>query len=999
MSRLTAAGALILLCGSAFATTFGRSKVQTSVPDWWELRSQNATVYYPRGSEEAAESLMVIATRELAELGRYFGYMPDHAVPIVLYGSPSTFRQTNISTSEIGEGVGGFTEFFKGRVVVPYTGYWSEFRHVVEHEINHAFVLDMLYSTSIENIIRSRAPLWTMEGLAEYTSLGWDRDSEAEFRDMVIANGISSIEELSRRSDYIVYRQGQAVYHFIATRYGDERLRRFVRSLRGSGDLQEALDHALGMSVDQLNQRFIEWARETYWAEVAWRESPSDVARPVGRRKQIQSARPFISPDGRYVAGVESHHARFALTVRSAVDGEVVDRVFTGGGLYDVDISPMYRSGGFSPGADTLAYVYHHLDGDRLAIRSLEGEGRELPVRMDLIREPTWSPDGRYIAFGGLEEGQLDVYVHDLLSGETGRLTETHGGERDLSWTRQGLLFTAESRTGDSTYVVRADAGSVVDTLMTGGAGLRYPNATPDGLLFLSDRHHYPDLYLRTPQGDVERLTALYRTVESVTWADSLEAAAFATSDWNGRNVFIADDITRRRVSIDRGAGLRRAAAGEAGAEPPAHTAAVPPEHRRGREETSQPPRRETGTPSEAPERGSAPPEGSPPAADGPGGPSREQPPDAVTGLRVAPYEPRLSLDYVTALASFDSYLGLAGYTQFLFSDVLAHHRLLLNVNLNGDVTDADAVVRYAYLPHRLDLGGTIYRTTRRYLFRFDDGHLEEIRDVDMGAVASASYPLSEAFSVRGETGYRTIGRQGVWNSDADYEANVTFGAAGLVFDNARWGYVGPRVGTRARLGMEIAPDLLDSTSYYLASADLRHYTWVSGRVTLAMRLAGATSWGRDAPKFFLGGAVPHRLIWGEVDEVSDLLGFYSNYADMLRGYDYGALEGRRYVSSTMELRVPFIDRLQLAAPIPMTLSNGRGVIFLDMGTAFNDPEDFHGASTDRGYELDDIKAGIGFGFRLNLGYFVLREDTAWRTTVRGISAKPEHYFALGAEF
>jgi outer membrane protein assembly factor BamA len=372
---------------------------------------------------------------------------------------------------------------------------------------------------------------------------------------------------------------------------------------------------------------------------------------------------------------------------------------------------------------------------------------------------------------------------------------------------------------------------------------------------------------------------------------------------------------------------------------------------------------------------------------------------DAVTGLRVAPYEPRLSLDYVNALASFDSYLGLAGYTQFLFSDVLAHHRLLLNVNLNGDVTDADAVVRYAYLPHRLDLGGTIYRTTRRYLFRFDDGHLEDIRDVDMGVVASASYPLSEAFSVRGETGYRTISRQGVWNSDADYEANVTFGAAGLVFDNARWGYVGPRVGTRARLGMEIAPDLLDSTNYYLASADLRHYTWVSGRVTLAMRLAGATSWGRDAPLFFLGGAVPHRLIWGEVDEVSDLLGFYSNYADMLRGYDYGALEGRRYVSSTMELRVPFIDRLQLAAPLPVTLSNGRGVIFLDMGTAFNDPEDFHGASTDRGYELDDIKAGIGFGFRLNLGYFVLREDTAWRTTIRGISAKPEHYFALGAEF
>jgi hypothetical protein len=993
MARFLLAGALLLLTTASVATTFGRSKVQTTLPDWWELRSQNATVYYPRGSEEAAESLMVIATAELAELGRYFGYMPDHPVPIVLYSSPSTFRQTNISTAEIGEGVGGFTEFFKGRVVVPYTGYWSEFRHVVEHEINHAFVLDMLYSMSIQDIVRSRAPLWTMEGLAEYTSLGWDRESEAEFRDMVIAGSIASIQELSRRADYLVYRQGQAIYHFIASRYGDERLRRFVRALRGSG-LEKALDEALGMSVEQLNQRFLEWARETYWAELAWRESPDDVGRPVGRGERLQVASPFVSPDGRYVAGVEPHHARFALTVRSTVDGEVEERIFTGGGLYDVDITPMYRAGGFSPGSDTLAYVYHHLDGDRLAIRGLAGEGRELDVRMDLLREPTWSPDGRYIAFGGMDDGQLDVYVHDLLTGGTSRLTETHAGERDLSWSSRGLIFVQEASYGDSARVLLADRREILDTLITGGPALRHPIATDDGLLFLSDRDGYPDIYLRTNEGAVNRLTALYRSVESLSWADSLEALAFAASDWSGRNVFIADDITDRRVSVARGEGLEVTSGGDGEAGPPDHTAQVPPEHRRPPARTHRP-----RTHAPVPDSVSAPSAGRGSGGREAGQSSAAPAERAAGGLRVAPYEPRLSLDYVNALASFDSYLGLAGYTQFLFSDVLAHHRLMVNVNLNGDVTDADAVVGYSFLPYRTDFGGTLYRTTRRYLFRFDDGHLEEVRDVDMGAAAGASYPVSEALSLRAETGYRSISRQGVWNSEADYGANVTYAAAALVFDNARWGYVGPRVGTRLKLGMEAAPDLLDSTNYYLASADLRTYTWVSSRVTLAMRLAGATSWGRDAPVYFIGGAVPHRLIWGEVDEVSDVLGFYANYADMLRGYDYGDLEGRRYVTSTVEMRVPFIDRLSLAAPIPMTLSNGRGVLFIDAGTAFNDPDSFHGASTDRGYELDDIKAGIGFGFRINLGYFVLREDTAWRTTIRGISAKPEHYFALGAEF
>lgn len=57
----------------------------------------------------------------------------------------------------------------------------------------------------------------------------------------------------------------------------------------------------------------------------------------------------------------------------------------------------------------------------------------------------------------------------------------------------------------------------------------------------------------------------------------------------------------------------------------------------------------------------------------------------------------------------------------------------------------------------------------------------------------------------------------------------------------------------------------------------------------------------------------------GESRELDDLLGFYTNYGDMLRGLDYTELSGRNYVSTTAELRVPFIRTISstLRSPSP----------------------------------------------------------------------------------
>src|SRR5207248_6188481 len=55
-------------------------------------------------------------------------------IPLIVYSSHQHFEQTNVSPGFLPEGVQGFTEFTKGRVVIPYTGSYGEFRHVIHQD-------------------------------------------------------------------------------------------------------------------------------------------------------------------------------------------------------------------------------------------------------------------------------------------------------------------------------------------------------------------------------------------------------------------------------------------------------------------------------------------------------------------------------------------------------------------------------------------------------------------------------------------------------------------------------------------------------------------------------------------------------------------------------------------------------------------------------------------------------------------------------------------------
>ncbi|MEZ4690740.1 MAG: hypothetical protein R3A12_11390 [Ignavibacteria bacterium] len=125
-------------------------------------------------------------------------YNISNRIPFVVFNSHNDNRN-NVIDEYLPEGVGGVTELFKNRINVPFEGDYEKFRHVIHHELLHAFMNDMFYGGTLQNIISRNIslsfPLWYTEGMAEVQSLyGLDKQTDMFMRDAIINNNVPPLD-------------------------------------------------------------------------------------------------------------------------------------------------------------------------------------------------------------------------------------------------------------------------------------------------------------------------------------------------------------------------------------------------------------------------------------------------------------------------------------------------------------------------------------------------------------------------------------------------------------------------------------------------------------------------------------------------------------------------------------------------------------------------------------------------------------------------------------
>ncbi len=176
------------------AQYFGRNKVQYERFDFRVLKTSHFDIYFYPPEKAAADYAGRMAERWYARLSSILDHELSGRQPLILYASAPEFQQTNAVGGSIGEGTGGVTEALRRRIVLPTGGTLSDLDHVIGHELVHAFQYDITGSGRPNSLgalpAASQLPLWFIEGMAEYLSIGpeapqtamWMRGALARYR-------------------------------------------------------------------------------------------------------------------------------------------------------------------------------------------------------------------------------------------------------------------------------------------------------------------------------------------------------------------------------------------------------------------------------------------------------------------------------------------------------------------------------------------------------------------------------------------------------------------------------------------------------------------------------------------------------------------------------------------------------------------------------------------------------------------------------------------------
>lgn len=983
-----------LLCGvasPAAAQYFGRNKVQYRTFDFQVLTTEHFDIHYYPEEEAAARDAARMAERWYARLSRLLGHDLSSRQPLILYASHPHFEQTNVIEGHLGEGTGGVTESLKRRIVMPVGGGPAETDHVLGHELVHAFQYDILGANL-------NLPLWFIEGMAEYLSVGSsDPHTAVWLRDAALNETLPTLAQLNNPR-YFPYRFGHAFWAYVGGRWGDRAVAEILHTAAGprtasgrsvpSGDPIAIIELVLGVDDEELSKQ---WHTEIL----------ASMLRPLGDRSTEAGRRliqpeddnelnvgPVLSPDGRRVAFLSSRsRLSIDLYVADAATGRIERKLIsTAADPHYDSLQFISSAGAWDPTGQRLAIAAIRGGKPVLAIYNADNGDREREIELadvDEIFHPAWSHDGRQIAFSGLAGGYSDLWVLDLESGSARKLTTDAFADMQPSWSPDGrrLLFltdrfssSLESLQFGEYELAVMEVASARATRLATFDGVRHnsPQWTREGAIyFIAYPDGVPDVYTLSSEGGTPRRVT--RLITGATAITPTSPALSASADGSRVAVVVYRDATYEIHAIE---GERLSGMEAAPVRLSVDAGQLVPQTRRDADVDQILSSPRFGLPAQA--------------ADS-----------------VEDYDPSLSLDYIGQEFGVTTFNSLGGYVgggiAFAFSDMLGDHMVSSLLQVNGSFEDFGGQIGYLNRTRRWNWGGFVEQVpyvTGGYATGLDTVNGREVfveqlvrdRTVDRRVMGIAQYPFSRSrrfevgASVRHLTFNRDIDTRGFSLTtgellfqdefDQSLAEPLTLGevTAALVNDTSLFGATGPILGHRSRF--EVTPTWGD-LQFTNVIADARQYVMPFTPLTVAGRFLHIGRYGADA-------------------ESTRLTPLFVGYPSLVRGYDIGSFDfsdcqtfdatcpaidqliGSKLMVAGVELRAPlvglFTGRLEYG-PVPAEL-----VGFFDAGVAWDNntrPQGF-GDGT-RGWARS-----YGGGVRVNAFGFAIVELLAARPMDRG---------------
>jgi len=907
--------AVALLCPAAdvsaqtpYVPYYGKNIVRYDRFDWHIYKTEHFEIYYYTGVDKHLERIAGYAESAYQQISADLKHDLAFKIPLIVFKTHSEFEQENVIPGAAQEGVGAFAESTRNRMLLPLDSPPDLLYHLIVHELTHIFEFDIIP----QSLVRQSTPLWVAEGLSDYMTGLWRPIDLMTVRDAAIADIIPKMSRLEgygqTNNPRLVYNLGHAAFEFIESKWGKEGLRQFLFSMRkniiGGGD--SAFQTAFQLDGDDFDQQFDRYLKARF-KPFRDKETPADYGKnlaPNPERSSFMDAfsvEPSPSGDLLATATVNRKSREMDIVLISAKDGKVIRNLTPGfdqGMGFDYIVTPGERWitipwMTWASAGDRLAYVVRKEKYKAIVIQNVLTRKIEKRIELKTVDEPespTFSPDGRRIAFAALQNGIGDIFTLDLESGKVENLTKDDFADYAPTFSPDGKTVVYLARISGNEKLFKLDVATGKKTQLTFGthddAAAKFTDA--ETVIFPStatdpNKAIEPEV---ARNGSIYNLWTLsLKTGELKQWTDTIGG--------NFSPVVLRDGKTTRTAFVsyykgdyelhmlDRKDAAMTANTSDFGAPGPIIDFQAPLSHTLIAENA----RRKGGWDKLFLE-------GRPPINVG-----------------------------VTSGGN------LFGGSAVSFTDVLGDKRVDFFVSSMSQYrTFAGSMIN---LEHRFQYALQAYWQDEFYYAQLAGIYYDPVYDpfIDRklatstrsirGATAFGIYPLSRYSRVELSAGFayvkESLNDQGLAAVPITGQSNFRTGwyaplALSFVQETTLFREFGPLAGGTMKLSYEVAPPVTKNLSWQAVDGDVRKYFKIGSTSLLAFRAKGYKSWGSTPSYTYFGGN-----------------------SDM-RGYDYLEFIGQTAFFGNAELRFPLIDAM--ATPIGI-IGGVRGVFFANMGGAW----------------------------------------------------------------
>ncbi len=940
------------------AQYFGRNRPSYRSFDFEVYESPNFAIYHYFENDSVVNSLANSFEKWYQRHLVLFGDTFDQPSPILIYRNHPEFQQTTAVSGSIGVGTQGVTEALKNRVVIPALATNAQTDHVIGHELVHVFHFRSLFiddSLSLNSL--TNLPLWLVEGMAEYFSIGSvDANTSLIIRDAVQRDEFPTLEEMTRDYSYNPYRYGHSFVAFLGRTWGDEIIAPLYKETAKFG-YERAMERIIGLSAETVSGL---WKSATYnHFEAYMKDSLLQIPKGEKLLSEENSGNmniaPSLSPNGEYISFYsEKDLFSLDLYLAEAKTGKIIKKLSstTRGG--DIDAFNFFESvGTWSPEGDKFVHVAVKKGQNQLVLVDVKNPRRTETIKVEgvpIINNPSWSPDGRYMVFSGLVEGVSNLYKLDMETLEVSQLTNDRYSHTQTSFSPDGryLTFATDllpdhmpqdtiSYTFNLAIMDMEDPERKIEVLDV-FVGAKNLNPVFDheqkGIYFLSNRDGFRNLYYyQLENKKVFKMTDFYTGISgitelspAITVARNSGEVAYSYYQDGKYTIYTADNDDFIFEEVDPFDINMEAA--------------------------TLPPLKKTSVT----------------FVDNALSSEIRTPVFPVDSFQTKNYKPEFGLTFIGSSgvgASTSRFgTGMSGGVSMMFSDMTGENQLFSVLAVNGEIYDFGGQVGYVNQKRRINWGGSISHIPYPFAFLNLDEEEVENEDGSVSLVDDLQFIIQRTFETQGglfafypisTTRRIELSASTAWyyfrrdifhtyyvdgffagqdrsKGESPPGFNLQRVSLGYIGDNSYFGMASPMAGQRYRFSME---KMFGEIDMYSATADYRKYFFLKP-FSIAFRGAHYGRYGKDAFNdlfypLFLG--YPGYMRGFDFNGLQNI----SNFDDTFNSND---IQGTKMLLGGLELKVPFTGPERLAL-----ISSGYFFTelnwFIDAGITWNDGDNF----------------------------------------------------------